>query len=60
LIYSTTPLQQKIVALNYPGHVSTGIERNGKIISADPTYIGSNLGQVMPDYLNVEAEIIRF
>ncbi|MGX5174011.1 hypothetical protein ACUR5C_08320 [Aliikangiella sp. IMCC44653] len=53
-------LNENIVGLNYPGHVSTGVERNGKIQSADPTYIGATVGQVMPDYTKVNAEVIRF
>lgn len=53
-------IDEQVVALNYPGHVSTGIEHNGEIISADPTYIGATIGQSMPEYINVKAQIIRF
>ncbi len=52
-------LNESVVVLNYPGHVSTGIERKGKIVSADPTYIGATIGQVMPDYVNTRAQVIR-
>lgn len=53
-------LRENVVALNYPGHVSTGIEKAGVIVSADPTYISAKIGQIMPDYINVKAEVIRF
>jgi succinate dehydrogenase flavin-adding protein (antitoxin of CptAB toxin-antitoxin module) len=53
-------LDEKVVALNYPGHVSTGIEREGVIVSADPTYIGAVLGNIMPVYRDIQATVIEF
>jgi hypothetical protein len=53
-------LSQQVVALNYPGHVSTAIFKNNKLIPADPTYIGADLGDVMPDYQGVKPKIIQF
>ncbi|OUR67494.1 hypothetical protein A9Q77_10195 [Marinomonas sp. 42_23_T18] len=53
-------LNQQVVALNYPGHVSTAIFKDNKLIPADPTYIGADLGDVMPDYQGVKPKIIQF
>jgi len=53
-------LNQQVVALNYPGHVSTAIYKDNKLIPADPTYIGANLGDVMPDYQGVTPKVIQF
>lgn len=53
-------LSQQVVALNYPGHVSTAIYKDNKLIPADPTYIGADLGDIMPDYQGVKPKIIQF
>lgn len=53
-------LRQQVVALNYPGHVSTAIFKDNKLIPADPTYIGADLGDIMPDYQGVKPKIIQF
>ncbi len=52
-------LGEKVVGIEYPGHVATAIERNDKLISADPTYIGSSFGEVMPDFQGKEAKTIH-
>lgn len=57
---ATHLLRQQVVALNYPGHVSTAIYKNNTLIPADPTYIGADLGDVMPDYQGVRPKIIQF
>lgn len=57
---ATHLLRQQVVALNYPGHVSTAIFKDNKLIPADPTYIGADLGDVMPDYQGVKPKIIQF
>lgn len=48
-------LGEKVVLLQYPGHVSAAIEQKGKMISADATYIGARLGDVMPKYAGVKS-----
>ena len=53
-------LGKKIVGLDYPGHVSTALLEDGELVSADPTYIGAELGQIMPKYVNVEPTVIEF
>jgi len=57
---ATHLLRQQVVALNYPGHVSTAIYKDNRLIPADPTYIGADLGDVMPDYQGVKPKIIQF
>ncbi len=64
-----------IVALHYPGHLATAVEfksnvrgetinyKNRKYIVCDPTYIGANIGQAMPDFRgskNVEVIPINY
>ncbi|HHB94577.1 MAG TPA: hypothetical protein ENK88_05500 [Campylobacterales bacterium] len=51
-----------IVALHYPGHLATAVEfksnvrgesisyQNRRYVVCDPTYIGANIGQAMPDF----------
>lgn len=62
----------KIVLLDYPDHIATAIalsddtgvvgdyyEIDGrKYYVCDPTYIGANIGDTMPKYRNVKADII--
>lgn len=53
-------LQEPVVGLNYEGHVATALTRNGRLVSADPTYLGAQIGDIMPDYQGVRPKIIRF
>jgi len=53
-------LQEPVVALNYEGHVATALTRDGRLVSADPTYLGADLGDIMPDYQGVRPKVIRF
>ena len=51
-----------VVALHYPGHLATAVEfksnvrgesinyRNRRYVVCDPTYIGADIGQAMPDF----------
>ena len=60
------------IAIIYPGHVSLGVNikaqiegahfeyNNNKYYTADPTYIGSRLGMIMPEFENVKPEIVEF
>lgn len=60
------------IAIIYPGHVSLGVNikenvdgayvefNNRKYYTADPTYIGAKLGMIMPEFKDVEPEIIEF
>lgn len=60
------------IAIIYPGHVSLGVNikeniegayieyNNDKYYTADPTYIGSKLGMIMPEFENVKPEIVEF
>ena len=60
------------IAIVYPGHVLLGVNINESIVGAyveydnkkyyvaDPTYIGAKLGMTMPEFENVEPEIIIF
>lgn len=52
----------RVVALHYPGHLATAVEfksnvrgeiisyQNRRYIVCDPTYIGADIGQAMPDF----------
>ncbi|TBR43530.1 hypothetical protein CBF23_004960 [Marinomonas agarivorans] len=53
-------LQEPVVALEYEGHVATALTRDGRLVSADPTYIGANLGDIMPNFSGVQPKVIRF
>ena len=60
-----------VVLLHYPGHLATAVnfteQAEGSFMTidnkmyfiCDPTYIGANVGEVMPQFGNVPAEIIR-
>jgi len=64
-------LNLKIIGLDYPGHIATGVKVNTKIkgkyinysnenyIVCDPTYVNANVGQCLPKYKDVAPEIIR-
>jgi hypothetical protein len=56
----STFLNEQAVGLSYPGHVSVALKRSGKLVSADPTYIGAKLGDIMPQYLSLTPKIIKF
>ncbi len=64
-------LDLETVGLLYPGHVAVAVNiddtkskgvfylfNNKKFYIADPTYIGATVGDVMPDYRNVQPSII--
>jgi hypothetical protein len=53
-------LTERVVGLNYPGHVSVGIKRHDNLLSADPTYIGAVLGDIMPKYQDIQPKVIEF
>jgi len=53
-------LGERVVGLDYPGHVSTALNRPEGLLQADPTYIGANLGDVMPEYKNTQPNIVYF
>ena len=60
-----------VVLLYFPGHLATAVKftedisgyyltiDNEKYLICDPTYIGAPIGDCMPDYQNVSAEIIK-
>lgn len=60
-----------VVLLNYPQHLATAVQFdedvqgdymmiNGKrYVVCDPTYIGSHVGEAMPNYKNTKATIIK-
>ena len=65
-------LNLKVIGLEYPGHMATGVNftdskvagsyvefRNNRFIVADPTYINAPAGLCMPDFANSPAEIIE-
>ena len=64
-------LGNDIVGVLYKGHIATAVKLNTEIEGAgyridgdkyyvaDPTYIGANLGQVMPGYERARPELIR-
>ena len=54
-----TLLNETVVGLDYPGHVATGLLRKGKIIVADPTYIGAKVGDEMPDFIGIKPKVIE-
>ncbi|MBE0638335.1 MAG: hypothetical protein IH598_07440 [Bacteroidales bacterium] len=59
-----------VVGLQFPGHIATAVgfteAVNGdylifegkKFVMADPTYINAPVGLTMPDYVEIEAEIV--
>lgn len=64
-------LQLKVVLLYYPSHIATAVCFNDRVkgdyiqlgakryIICDPTYIGSDAGEAMPDIKNTPAEVVR-
>lgn len=60
-----------VVLLHYPGHLATAVRfggessgdyfelKEGRYTVCDPTYIGANVGDAMPQYKNESATIIR-
>lgn len=65
-------LDLETVGLLYPGHVAVAVNlddtksddiyylfNNKKFYITDPTYIGATIGDVMPDYQNVQPNIIE-
>ena len=64
-------LRLKVVLLYYPSHIATAVCFNDRVkgdyiqlgakryIICDPTYIGSDAGEAMPDIKNTPAEVVR-
>lgn len=64
-------LHLKVVLLHYPNHLATAVHfdedvkgdylilNNEKYLVCDPTYIGALIGDAMPQFKNVTAEIIE-
>lgn len=64
-------LNLDVVFLEYPGHLATAVSfkeqiagdhvvlDNKKYIICDPTYIGANIGDAMPQFKKVTAKIIK-
>ncbi|MDP8221033.1 MAG: hypothetical protein P9X26_06785 [Candidatus Stygibacter frigidus] len=62
----------QVIGLDYPGHVATAVKMNFEIegdkviyddseyLVCDPTYIYADIGVVMPQFSNVQPEIIKF
>lgn len=60
-----------VVLLHYPGHLATAVKFNEEVygdcivldgekyVVCDPTYIGANIGDAMPNYKNVSATVQR-
>jgi hypothetical protein len=65
-------LELEVIGLDYPGHIATAVQMNFDIegdkimfngsdyLVCDPTYINADIGVVMPQFLNVQPEIIQF
>ncbi len=63
---------QKTIGLAFPGHISLAVSLPGDIAGSyiehdkkryyicDPTYIGSKVGMIMPEYANSKPKIITF
>ncbi len=61
-----------VVLLHYPGHLASAVHFNEKIdgdylivdgvkfIICDPTYIGAPIGMCMPDFKQVQANVVSF
>ncbi len=64
-------LKLDVVLLYYPEHIATAVRFSGDIagdkvkvggssyVVCDPTYIGSDVGEAMPEYRNVTAKIVK-
>jgi len=62
----------QVIGLDYPGHIATAVKMNFDIegdkityddneyLVCDPTYINADIGVVMPQFSNVQPEIIKF
>ncbi len=63
-------LGRKVIGLKYPGHIATAVQLDGEIegdtvefadtkyLICDPTYINANIGVAMPDFKDVDPEVI--
>ncbi|WP_321436655.1 hypothetical protein [uncultured Bacteroides sp.] len=73
VLYSTLVhdlLHLKVVLLHYPNHLATAVHfnedvsgdyfmvNNLKYLVCDPTYIGAPIGDAMPQFKNVQAEVV--
>jgi len=68
LVYDLLGLD--VVLLYYPDHIATAVRFSGQVdgdylqignrryLVCDPTYIGADIGRIMPQYRNAAAEII--
>lgn len=64
-------LHLKVVLLHYPNHLATAVHfdenvkgdylmvNNEKFLVCDPTYIGASIGDAMPQFKNVAAEVVE-
>jgi hypothetical protein len=64
-------LHLEVVLLHYPGHLATAVQfednvqgdyltvEGKKLIVCDPTYIGAEIGNAMPQFKNTAAEVVR-
>ncbi len=63
-------LGRKVIGLKYPGHIATAVRleadiegdavvyQDTKYLICDPTYINANIGTAMPDYREINPEVI--
>ncbi len=64
-------LNLDVVLLHYPEHIATGVCFSGgafgdsvqsnrkSYVVCDPTYVGADIGEAMPEYRNVSAKIVK-
>lgn len=64
-------LKLEVVLLHYPSHLATAVRFNEEVegdyvvmegkkyVVCDPTFIGASIGRTMPEYKNVQAEVVR-
>lgn len=64
-------LRLDVVLLHFPGHLATAVKFNDEVtgdcimldgiqyVVCDPTYIGANIGEAMPDYKNASVIVQR-
>ncbi|MBQ0057030.1 MAG: hypothetical protein KBT20_05165 [Bacteroidales bacterium] len=62
----------KVVLLDYPNHIATGVKFSGDVkgdnvtkgstryVICDPTYIGASIGMAQPSFRNVKPEILEY
>lgn len=64
-------LNKDVVLLYYPEHIATAVNFSGDVdgdrvrvsnksyVICDPTYVGADVGEAMPEYRNVAAKIVK-